>query len=159
MLSFWTNFVSDDLPVRRPAGRVLIRNCKIRNADRLLHLNLSGNESWQKGLPPTDITFENVKAEGIKMGLTAYGIEGSPMMIKLSDVEYSFREGSEQSPMFRVAHCGIELERVKVKGFAGDNLIRAWSDDVSVNADTLECELGEAKLLARADEEFVCTPI
>lgn len=160
MLCFWTNFVTDDLPVRRPAGNVLIRNCTVSNADRMLHLNLSGNEPWQRGTPPTDITFENIKAEGIKMGLTAYGIEESPMVITLRNIDYSYREGAEDTPMFRVAHCKtINLENVKVKGFAGESLIRTWSDGVSVNAETLDCELGEGKLIARADEEFVCTPI
>ena len=160
MLSFWTNFVTDDLPVRKPAGRVLIRNCTVKNADRMLHLNLSGNESWQRGTPPTDITFENIKAEGILMGLTAYGIESSPMEITLRDVDYSYREGAEKSPMFRVAHCkAINLENVRVTGFGGASLIRTWSDGVKVNTDNFDCDLGEGELIVRADEEFVCKAV
>jgi hypothetical protein len=160
LLSFWTNFVTDDLPVRKPAGKVLIRNCTVKNADRMLHLNLSGNESWQRGTPPTDITFENIRAEGILMGLTAYGIENSPMEITLRNVDYSYREGAEESPMFRVAHCdAINLENVKVTGFGGDALIRAWSDGVKVNTERLDCDLGDAELIVRATEDFVCRPI
>ena len=160
LLSFWTNFVTDDLPVRRPAGKVLIRNCTVKNADRMLHLNLSGNESWQRGTPPTDITFENIRADGILMGLTAYGIENSPMEITLRNVDYSYREGGEESPMFRVAHCNaINLENVKVTGFDGNALIRAWSDGVKVNTENFDCDLGNADLIVRADEAFVCRPI
>ncbi len=159
MLSFWTNFVTDDLPVRRPAGKVLIRNCTVKNADRMLHLNLSGNEPWQRGTPPTDITFENMKLEGIKMGLTAYGIESSPMTVTLKNIDYSFAEDCTESAMMRVAHGNVKLENVKVNGFKGNTLIRTWSDDVKVNVDNLTCDLGDGVLLKRAEEEFVCQPI
>ena len=160
MLSFWTNFVTDDLPVRRPAGRVLIRNCTVRNADRMLHLNLSGNESWQRGTPPTDITFENIKAEGILMGLTAYGIEGSPMEITLRNVDYSYREGAGETPMFRVAHCDkIRLENVKVGVFSGQALIKTWSEGVEVETENFDCDLGDGKLTVRAEEDFVCKAV
>ena len=160
MLSLWTNFVSSDLPVRKPAGKIIIRNCTVKNADRMLHLNLSGNEPWQKGTPPTDITFENVKIEGVKMGLTAYGIETSPMEITLKNVEYTYAEGAEETPMFRVAHCNaINLENVKVNGFKGASLVRAWSDGVEINTQNLDCKLADGKLIALADEEFYAKPI
>ena len=160
MLSFWTNFVTDDLPVRRPAGKVLIRNCTVKNADRMLHLNLSGNESWQRGTPPTDITFENIRAEGILMGLTAYGIESSPMKITLRDVEYSCREEGKENPIFRVAHCDeILLENVSISGFGGDALIRTWSDGVQVKTENFDCDLGGGELIVRAEEQFVCKAV
>jgi hypothetical protein len=160
MLSLWTNFVSNDLPVRKPAGKILIRNCTVKNADRMLHLNLSGNEAWQKGNPPTDITFENIKIEGVKMGLTAYGIQNAPMEITLRNVEYTCAEGFGEAPVFRVAHCdAVNLENVKINGFKGASLVRAWSDGVKVNTKNLECDLGDAKLIALADEEFYCKPI
>ena len=160
MLCFWTNFVTDDLPVRRPAGKVVIRNCTVKNADRMLHLNLSGNEPWQRGTPPTDILFENIKIEGVKMGLTAYGIESSPMEITLRNVDYTYAEGAEETPMLRVAHCSsINLENVKVTGFAGNSLIRAWSDGIKVNTENLDCDLGEGELFVRTDEKFVCSAI
>lgn len=160
MLSFWTNFVTDDLPVRRPAGKVLLRNCTVKNADRLLHLNLSGNEPWQRGTPPTDITFENITAEGIKMGLTAYGIEDAPMKLTLKNVDYTYAEEAAETPMMRVAHCEeIELENVTVNGYRGTSLIRAWSDGTRVTAKNFNCNVKEDELLVRADEEFVCRPI
>ena len=94
------------------------------------------------------------------MGLTAYGIESSPMEITLRDVDYSYREGAEKSPMFRVAHCkAINLENVRVTGFGGASLIRTWSDGVKVNTDNFDCDLGEGELIVRADEEFVCKAV
>lgn len=160
MLSFWTNFVSTDLPVRKPAGKVLIRNCTVKNADRMLHLNLSGNEPWQKGNPPTDIVFENIKIEGVKMGLTAYGIESSSMEITLRNVDYTYAQGFEETPMFRVAHCNaINLDNVKVTGFNGRSLVRAWSEGININTNDLDCDLGNAELIVLADEAFECRPI
>ena len=126
----------------------------------MLHLNLSGNESWQRGNPPTDITFENIKIEGVKMGLTAYGIKGSPMTLTLKNVDYTFHAEATEPAMFRVANCDeIKLENVKVSGFTGNSLIRAWSEGIKVTTDNLDCELGEADLIALADEEFVCKAI
>jgi polygalacturonase len=160
MLSFWTNFVTDDLPVRHTPGNILIRNCTVKNADRLLHLNLSGNETWQRGNPPTDITFENVTAEGIQMGLTAYGVKNEPLSLTLKNVEYSFRKGYESTPMFRVAYCDeICLENVKVTNYEGDSWIRAWSNGVKVTTNGLDCNVAEDELLVRAKEAFKCQPI
>ena len=160
MISFWTNFVSNDLPPRKPAGKVVIRNCTVKNAARMLHLNLSGNEPWQIGTPPTDILFENIKFEGAKAGLTAYGIEECPMEITLRNVDFTYADGAGEEPMFRAAHCSaINLENVTVNGFTGSSLIRAWSDGIKVNTDNLVCDLGEGELITRATEEFVCKKI
>jgi len=159
MLSFWTNFVTTDLPARKTAGNIRIRNCTVKNADRMLHLNLSGNEYWQKGEPPTDITFENIKIEGVKMGLTAYGVESCPMSVTMRNVDYTYDESAKETPLLRVAYCDLNLENVKVTGFAGDALIRSWSDDVTVKTDGLDCDLGNGALCVRADEEFVCRRI
>ncbi len=159
MLSFWTNFVTDDLPVRRIPGAIHIRNCTVKNADRMLHLNLSGNESWQKGVPPTDITFENIKIENVKFGLTAYGVENSPMSLTLKCVDYSCCEGHEEHPMFRIAHCNeIILDHVRVRNFKGASLIQTWSDGTELNIQDLDCKLDGA-LMTKADEAFVCKAI
>ena len=160
MLALWTNFVTDDLPVRHAPGKIAIRNCTVTNADRLLHLNLSGNEAWQRGNPPEDITFENVKAEGIKMGLTAYGIKGAPMALALKNVEIGVHEDFKEWPLFRVANCDeVRLENVKITGYEGASLVRAWSEGVNVSVDGLDCDMSGKELLVLADEEFVAKPI
>ena len=160
MLALWTNFVTDDLPVRHAPGKIVLRNCRVKNADRLLHLNLSGNEAWQRGNPPEDITFENIKAEGIKMGLTAYGIQGAPMALTLKNVEIGVHEDFKEWPLFRVANCDeVRLENVKITGYEGASLVRAWSEGVNVNVDGLDCDMSGKELLVLADEEFVAKPI
>ena len=160
MLSFWTNFVTDDLPPRKIPGNITIRNCTVKNADRMLHLNLSGNEPRQKGVPPTDITFENVKTENVKFGLTAYGIENSPMVLNLKNIEYSFSEDCEETAMIRAAYCDeINLENVKVTGYTGKSLIKTWSDGIKVNVKNLDCFLNDGAIVTRATEEFRAQPI
>ena len=160
MLSFWTNFVTDDLPVRHTPGKIVLRDCTVENADRLLHLNLSGNETWQKGTPPTDITFENVKATGIKMGLTAYGLKNSPMTLTLKNVELGVHESSSEYPLFRVAYCDVvRLENVKVTDYTGSSLIRAWSKNVKATVTGLDWDLTGRDLLIYTREDFVCQAI
>ncbi len=160
MLSFWTNFVTDDLPVRKPAGNICIRNCRVKNADRMLHINLSGNEPWQRGTPPTDITFENVEIENVKLGLTAYGVKNKPMSVTLKNVAYSFCEGSEEAPMFRVAYCDeINLDNVRITNYKGKSLIHTWSDEMKINVKNLECNLNDGELATKATEKFECNPI
>ena len=82
------------------------------------------------------------------------------MEITLRNVDYTYAEGAGEAPMFRVAHCAaINLENVTVKGFAGESLIRAWSDGIKVNTDNLVCDLGDGELITHANEEFVCKKI
>lgn len=159
MLSFWTNFVTDDLPIQKPAGLIFIRNCHVVNADRMLHLNLSGNEAWQRGTPPTDIIFENIKAENIKMGFTAYGVENSPMSISLKNVEYSCQADFANFPLFRIAHCDeINFDNVKIKNYNGKFLIKDWSKNTKINIRSLAANQNQ-KISEHTDENFLCDPI
>lgn len=157
MLSFWTNFVTDDLPVRKPAGNIVIKNCRVKGADRMLHLNLSGSEPWQKGTPPTDITFENIVIEDVKFGLTAYGIENSPMVITLKDIDYLCESSSKNTPIFKLAYCDeLILDNVKIRNFEAESLIRTWTDEMVLTVKELDCGLTEDKLCKKAEEKFTC---
>lgn len=160
MLSLLTNFVTNDLPVRHAPGKIVVRNCRVRGADRFLHLNLSGNEAWQVGHPPKDITFENIKAEDISLGVYCYGDGVVPVTLNFKNVEYSVRAGSEQDPIFKVANFDeINLDNVKITNFKGDALIKNWSDGGKVNTNNLECELKDGGLIVHATEEFKCSAI
>ena len=160
MLSFWTNYSSDEIPTRTPPGKIRVKNCTVLNADRMLHLNLSGNETWQWGDPPSDISFENIKAENILMGLTAYGTAGLPYEFVFKNSEYSFRDGSGNTPMMRVAHFGkIRLENVKISGFEGGTLIKTWTDGGMLETEGLQCDLKGGKLIEKTEEQFVCKAI
>lgn len=158
MLSCLTNFVTDDLPVRHAPGKILMRNCTVKNADRLFHMNLSGNESWQRGNPPTDVTFENMTVEGCKMGLTAYGTTEVPFRLTLKNVDYSCAEEHAEFPFVRGAHFEeIKLENVKISGYVRDELVRSWSDGGKVVAENTD--IGALTPIMKATEDFVCKPI
>lgn len=159
MLSFYTNFVSDDLPVRIQPGNIVIRNCTVKGADRFLHLNLSGNEPWQNGNPPTDITFENVKAEDIGTGLYAYGSENSLFDLTLKNIEYRVREGYEKEPFIKAAHFGnIMLENVQIDNYSADDFIKTWSDGGTIKISNLKANIKE-DIRTIAKEPFECNPI
>ena len=160
MLSLLTNFVTADLPVRHAPGKIVFRDCIVENADRFLHLNLSGNEAWQVGHPPRDITFKNIRASGISLGVYCYGDGEVPVTLNLENVEYSVRDGFENDPVFKVAHFDeINFKNVKIDNFKGVTLIKTWSDGGKVNTDNLECELKKNGLINRAVEEFKCTGV
>lgn len=160
MLSFFTWFVTDDLPQRKAPGNIVIRNCQVTGADRLLHINLSGNEGWQRGNPPTDITFENIEAIGIKTGLYAYGDGIVPYCLYLKNVRYSVAEGLGAEPLIKAAHFGeINLYDVSVFNYEGNALIKTWSEGGKISARGLSCRVKDGELVVRAAEAFVCDPI
>lgn len=160
MLSFFTYFVTDDLPQRKAPGNIVIRNCKVTGADRFLHINLSGNEGWQRGNPPTDITFEDIEASHIKSGLYAYGDGVVPFRLNLKNVRYVIAEGCEKEPFMKVAHFGeINLKNVQVDNYEGDSFIRTWSDEGKVSVDGLESNIKDDEFLVRATEDFQCNAI
>lgn len=160
MLSFYTNFVSDDLPIKIQPGNITIRNCTVRGADRFLHLNLSGNELWQNGNPPTDITFENVKAEDIATGLYAYGNGISLFDLTLKNIEYSVRAGYEKEPFMKAANFGnIVLENVQIDNYSGDSFIKTWSEGGNIKINNLKANIREEEIRTMATESFECNPI
>lgn len=160
MLCFYTNFVTDDLPAKRPSGKITVKNCTVKGADRFFHMNLSGNEPWQRGNPPTDISFENIKACDIKTGIYAYGNEAVPFNLTIKDFEFSYRKGSEKEPFIRGAYFGkINLENVSVNNYKGNSFIKVWSDDTDVTVKNLKCDINRDEFIVRATEKFKCSPI
>ena len=124
MLAFFTYFCDKMVPVPEPPGQILIRNCTICDCDRLLHYNFSGNEVWQLGAPLADITFEQIRATGIKMSLCAYGDKATPTRLVLRDCSIGF---AKPVPEFlRAAWLdSLELDRVWVRNASGPT-IRYW---------------------------------
>ncbi len=127
MLSFFTYYADGTHPIRDFARRIVIRNCTVENADRFLHYNYD-NEQWQRGVPMTDITFERVKALGIKMPLCAYGATGYDVKLALTmrDCEISFSKPVDE--FIRGAEIGsLTLENVTVRGVEGP-MLRLWRE-------------------------------
>ncbi|MBQ8185349.1 MAG: hypothetical protein IJ037_00575 [Clostridia bacterium] len=128
MLSGFTYYADFSCKIRRQPGNITIRNCEIINADRLLHYNFSGNETWQKNRPLSDVTFEKLTARGIRLPLNAYGDSDVPLTLVMRDCSVEF---AEVPPAFMhlCHHRRVTLDGVTVQGTGDAPLIRRWSDD------------------------------
>lgn len=161
-LAFFTYFVTDDLPFEEAQGNILIRNCKITGTNKILHLNLSGNEGWQRGNPPTDITFENLEIIDTRGGFTSYGNSNMeiPFLLSIKNVNFTFAHGCEKEPFIQAANFGkIDIENVNVTNFDGDAFIKVWSDGGEIKTENLTANINEKNFLARQKEKFTCRPI
>lgn len=159
MLSVFTYYSDFSVPVAYQPGNIVIRDCRVDYADRFLHFNFSGNEPWQQNRPLESIRFENIKATDISMPLTAYGDPAVPVTVELKNVEVSLREGFESIDFMRIANYKkIVLENVKIKNFAGNALVKAWTQG-NVEITNLVCDVREEALVVLTDEEFVCKAI
>ena len=157
MLSFFTYYADYSLPVTETPGNILIRDCRVSMADRLLHYNFSSNEPWQRQCPLADITFENITADGIAMPLSLYGAPDAAVNQTMRRCGLSVREGVEPFPLIRACHYRIALEDVAVSGDI-TALVLARSQGVTA-LQNVRCALDEASQLQHTDEEFVIQPI
>lgn len=133
MLSFFTYYADGTHPIRDYAGKIVVRDCTVENADRFLHYNYD-NERWQSGMPLRDITFERIKATGIKMPLHAWGQDPKAygydhccgLRLAMKDCEIVF--GAPVSEFIKGANIErISLRNVSVKGVNGP-LYRKWNE-------------------------------
>lgn len=123
MLSFFTYYADGTHPIRDFARRIVIRDCTVENTDRFLHYNYN-NEQWQRGVPLTDITFERVKAKGIKLPLCACGAFGHDVKLKLTMKDCDIAFADEVDTFIRGSYIGeINLDNVKVSGVKGSLLL------------------------------------
>lgn len=129
MLSAFTYYADFSMPIDETPENIVIKDCVFENVDRFLHYNFSGNETWQRYRPMAGITFENIKADGVKMALNAYGREDCPCELIIRNVNIVMREDSDASELIRAAHCKkIVFESVNVEKFKGDCLVRTLTD-------------------------------
>ena len=127
MLSAFTYYADYSVPIPYQPGDIVLENCEIKNADRFLHYNYSGNETWQKHRPLSDITFRNIKAEGVSMPLTLYGDKDIPATLTMENVSLSMREGYEDVDLMHACHFDeITLKNVTISN--GSARIKTWSD-------------------------------
>ena len=136
LLSFFTYFA--DLShggLRFEQGDIVIENCTVKDAERFLHYNFSGNERWQKGSPLAGITFRDCKATGIGMSLCAYGAEARPLALTLEDCDIAFKD-----PVAELVR-GAWVKDLTVRNVRADNvkgpLLRSWGGETSLRADGL----------------------
>ena len=159
MLSLLTYYADRFHPIRYTPGNIVIRDCTCENADRFLHYNFSGNEPWQCGRPLSGVTFEKVRAAGIRYPLHAYGAPEEPFSLTLRDCSLEFAADVHPALVWAANWALLSLTHVSVRGLGGCALVKAWSDGPAPRLQA--CDLGafRGELLRQADEPFVCAPI
>ena len=160
MLSVFTYYADYSMPIPDQPGNIIIENCTVENADRFLHYNYSGNETWQRHRPLESITFRGVTAKGLRMPITAYGDKDVPVTLALEDVTIS--DSKEYAYPALIHACNfrrLTLRGVTVADTPLEVLIKTWSDGGKVEFENVACPLPEDKLVTRTDEKFFCKPI
>lgn len=158
MLGAFTYYADFSRKIEKQPGNIIMQNCVIKNADRLIHYNFSGNEPWQKNKPLNDITLKRISAEGVKNPITLYGSEECPVTVEISDSEISF-ENPIGAFMNVCHHKEILLKNVCVFNIKEEPLIKKWSDEGKIIYDNFTCDAGNLKLEDMALEVFSCTSI
>ena len=126
MLGLFTYYADRTITIREAPGDIVFRNITCRGAQRFIHYNMSGSETWQLGSPLADVHFENVNAAGIKNPLCAYGTEDCPINLFFKDCSISFE--SEMPEFIRGAFIGaIHINGLTVEGVSGP-FYRQWMD-------------------------------
>jgi len=90
MLALFTYYADKSLDIREQPKDMTFRDIAVENADRFIHYNFSGNETWQLGMPLGSVRFENVKVTGLKLPLCAYGEEERPISLAFDNVSIRF---------------------------------------------------------------------
>ncbi len=157
MLSAFTYYADYSLPIPEQPGAIRVEDCQIRNTDRFLHYNFSGNETWQRQRPLESIMFRNVTAEGIARPLTAYGTADCPLTLELQDVDVTMRSDATSVPFLQLAHYDeVRLTRVRVTNTCAPELIQTWTDgEIRLRG----VAHGAACDVCAAAEPFVCGAI
>ena len=152
MLSAFTYYADYSMPINTQPGNIIISDCTIDMADRFLHYNYSGNETWQKNRPLESIEFRNIKAESVSMPITAYGDKNVPVTLKLKNVEITMREGYEDIDLVHICYYdSVVFENLSVSNYKGDCIIKKWSDGKIV-LNNVNC--GNAKEVKEAYKPF-----
>ena len=99
-----------------------------------MHYNFSGNERWQVGRGPLDVTFENVVSEDMVEPSCAYAEGDTPLALTLKDCKLTFK-----SPVGELMRGGgrlnVRADDLEVKGVKGP-FLRRWGE----RRETFDCD-------------------
>lgn len=156
MLSAFTYYADYTREIPVQPGNIVLKDCTIENADRLLHYNYSGNETWQINKPLRSIRMEGIRATGITLPLNAYGDKDIPLHLEIVRSDIAFREDREASFMHLCHHDYVLLETVKIR-IPGDRpLVKIWSEEGEVRLKNVDAPNLRVE---KAEEAFFTQPI
>ncbi len=159
MLSAYTYYSDFSFPIRQQPGNIVISDCDIDFADRLLHYNFSGNETWQKNRPLESLILRHIRAKNIAMPLSVYGAKELPIHLEIVSSEISFRSDAENVPFIQANNYKrILLKDTVVKNNFANPFILTWQDEDAVVFDNFKCE-GNPCAIEKTDRKFQCDTI
>ena len=157
MLSAFTYYSDFTRTIPVQPSHILMEDCEIDHADRLVHYNFSGNEPWQKNKPLADITLRNLKVQGLGMPLNLYGDSECPIHFTAINVSIAIREDFTSNALIHLCHYDqIRFKNVSVEGDL-KYLIKRWSEDGDIDTSGVTCQV--EKPIEKADEPFFAKAI
>ena len=159
MLSVFTYYGDYAVDIPNKPGNIVISNCMVDCADKLLHYNYSGNEWWQINRPLGSITFENITAKNLSMPSILYGDSREKVLFNMKNCKISMKKGFENTEFMQAANfAGIVMENIEIENCTAKTLIKTWTDG-KTEISGLKCGLKPEKYFAAAEDKFECKPI
>ena len=151
MLSAFTYYADFSMPIPAMPGNILISDCRFENADRFLHLNFSGNETWQRYRSLDSIEFRNIVATNVKKPITLYGKEGEEANLRLRNVDIQIAQDVALDGLIYACNFKeLVLDGVRVEGELL-SLVKTWSDG---NVSLKGVEAGHTHTVVAAEDTF-----
>ena len=126
MLGLFTYYADKTVPIRETPDEIRFVNIICRNAERFMHYNMSGSETWQLERPLASVSFENVEASGLKFPVCAYGTVEQPLSLSFRECSLSFHPDVQE--FLRGAYIGrISIDGLHVEGVSGPFYLQ-WQD-------------------------------
>ena len=154
MATFFLYYCDYTMPVRQQPGNIVVRNCAVENAARLVRYNFGG-ETWQRARPLADIRLEGVKATGMWLPVAFNGGSSkdgdAPIDITMSECSLGFAK--PQPEVFSVANVRtLSLADVTVSGVSAP-LVRTWNGTPELRLSGVE---GASPVVAKGEGTFEC---
>lgn len=119
--------------IRKTPGDILIRNCEFNNPESLFRLDFDGKHIWCCNRSLASIKFENCKVNGVATPIYLYGDEKEPINFTLENVEFTAREGAEETDVIQAFNYSkITLNHVTLKGYRENKVLLRSEGELDV---------------------------
>ena len=159
MLSVFTYYGDYSVDIPNQPSNIIISDCTVDGADKLLHYNYSGNEMWQLNKPLSNISFENIIATNLLIPSILYGDKEKKVSLNIKNCNFSIKNNIACEELIQAANFDtIVLDNVEIKNYKAETLIKTWTDGNVVIKD-LKCEKKPSSITEKALSAFKCKPI